>query len=159
EQQLNMAAGALVKGGEDAITQFLARVTVYISLIGFLIQIGVTTRIHRTLGIAFALLILPVSLSATGVVMLALPVLWAPALARIADSALRYTVDKTTREVLFLPLPLDLKYRAKPFVDVAVDRFAKGVGAALALLIAIKVFHLTWPQLSYLSLVVAAAWV
>ena len=31
--------------------------------------------------------------------------LWAPALARILDQSLRYTVDKTTREILFLPLP------------------------------------------------------
>jgi UDP-N-acetyl-D-glucosamine dehydrogenase len=28
------------------------------------------------------------------------------------------TYPGTTREVLFLPLPADLKYRAKPFVDV-----------------------------------------
>ena len=158
EQQLNMAAEDLVRE-QDAITQFLARVTVYVSLIGFVIQIGVTTRIHRTLGIAVALLILPVSLAGTALLMLLLPSLWVPALARVLDSSLRYTVDKTTREILFLPLPLDLKYRAKPFVDVAVDRFAKGVGAALALLIAIKIFHLTWWQLSYLSLGVAVLWV
>ena len=31
--------------------------------------------------------------------------LWAPALARVMDTSLRYTVDKTTREILFLPLP------------------------------------------------------
>ena len=58
--------------------------------------------------------------------------------ARVLDTSLRYTIDKTTREVLFLPLPTDLKYRAKPFVDVTVDRFAKAVGALL-LLVLIKV--------------------
>ena len=35
--------------------------------------------------------------------------LWAPALARVLDQSLRYTVDKTTREILFLPLPAELK--------------------------------------------------
>ncbi len=35
--------------------------------------------------------------------------LWAPALARVLDQSLRYTVDKTTREILFLPLPSDAK--------------------------------------------------
>ena len=49
--------------------------------------------------------------------------LWAPALARVIDTSLRYTVDKTTREILFLPLPNDLKQQAKPFIDVTVDRF------------------------------------
>ena len=31
---------------------------------------------------------------------------------------LRYTLDKTTREILFMPLPSDIKQRAKPFIDV-----------------------------------------
>ena len=41
EQQLNMAA-AEAKGATnaDAITAFLAQVTVYLSLIGFVIQVG-----------------------------------------------------------------------------------------------------------------------
>ena len=50
-------------------------------------------------------------------------------LARVLDTSLRYTVDKTTREILFLPLPAAIKYRAKPFVDVTMDRFAKAIGA------------------------------
>ena len=74
--------------------------------------------------------------------MLFIPALWTSTLARIMDTSLRYTVDKTTREILFVPLPTSLKCKAKPFADVAVDRFAKGVGAAVALIIAIKVFHL-----------------
>ena len=57
--------------------------------------------------------------------------------------------------MLFLPLPADLKYRAKPFVDVTVDRFAKALGALL-LLVLIKPWglDLDWQQLSYASLVV-----
>jgi ATP/ADP translocase len=43
-------------------------------------------------------------------------------LAKVLDSSLRYSLDKTTREILFLPLPPDLKLRAKAFVDVTVDR-------------------------------------
>ena len=38
-------------------------------------------------------------------VMLLNAALWAPGLARVLDQSLRYTVDKTTREILFLPLP------------------------------------------------------
>ena len=64
--------------------------------------------------------------------------LWAPGLARVLDTSLRYTVDKTSREVLFLPLPAELKYRAKPFIDVTMDRLAKGLGALL-ILVLIKV--------------------
>jgi AAA family ATP:ADP antiporter len=158
EQQLNMAAGQLIPL-KDARTAFIANVIFYSSIIGLVIQMTLTARMHRVLGIGFALLILPFSLGTTAIVMLLNPVLWATTLARVSDTSLRYTADKTTREILFMPLPTDLKYKAKPFVDVAVDRFAKGAGAALALLIAIKVFHMTWWQLSYLSLPISVLWV
>jgi hypothetical protein len=76
----------------------------------------------------------------------------------VLDTSLRYTVDKTTREILFMPLPTAMKYRAKPFADVAVDRFAKGLGAAL-LIVAIKFMGFSWSQLSYVSIIVAALWI
>jgi AAA family ATP:ADP antiporter len=161
EQQLNMAA-AEAKGAanSDAIAAFLAQVTVYLSLIGFVIQVGLTSRIHRVLGIGFALLILPFSLGTTALIMLFNRALWAPGLARILDTSLRYTVDKTSREVLFLPLPSELKYRAKPFIDVTMDRFAKGMGA-LVILVLIKEwgFGLDWQQLSYASLTMVGLWI
>ena len=161
EQQLNMAAEAF-KGREatDNLTSFLAQVTLFLSAIGFVIQVGFTSRVHRRLGVGFALLVLPTCLGVTGVVMLLNAVLWAPALARILDTSLRYTFDKTTREILFLPLPTALKYKAKPFVDVTVDRFAKGLAALLALVL-IKPWGLgfNWQQISYASLVVMGLWV
>ena len=147
-------AEAKGQANTDAITAFLAQVTVYLSLIGFVIQVALTSRIHRLLGIGFALMILPVSLGATGVLMLVVGALWTAGVARVLDTSLRYTVDKTTREILFLPLPADVKYRAKPFIDVTVDRLAKGVGALL-ILVLIKDWGLalTWQQLSYASLI------
>jgi AAA family ATP:ADP antiporter len=161
EQQLNMAAEAFEgRSATDNLTAFLAQVTLYLSAIGFFIQVALTSRVHRNLGVGFALLVLPTSLGVTGVVMLLNAALWAPALARILDTSLRYTLDKTTREVLFLPLPTALKYRAKPFVDVTVDRFAKGLAALLALVL-IKPWGLgfNWQQISYASLTVMALWV
>ena len=86
--------------------------------------------------------------------------LWAPGLARVLDQSLRYTVDKTTREILFLPLPAEIKLKAKSFVDVTVDRVAKAAGALL-LLVLVKPWglHLSWQQLSYASLTVTAFWI
>jgi ATP/ADP translocase/HEAT repeat protein len=161
EQQLNLATEAFKgRSATDSMTEFLAQVTLYLSAIGFLIQVGLTSRVHRRLGVGFALLVLPFCLGATGVAILLNAALWAPALARIVDTSVRYTLDKTTREVLFLPLPLDVKYRAKPFVDVTVDRFAKGLSALLALVL-IKPWGLalTWQQVSWASLGVAGLWV
>jgi ATP/ADP translocase/HEAT repeat protein/CRP-like cAMP-binding protein len=161
EQQVNMAVEEFT-GAEnaDAIAAFLSQLIVYLSLIGFVIQVTLTSRIHRVLGIGFALLMLPVSMGGAAVMVLLNRALWAPSVGRIIDTSLRYTIDKTSREVLFLPLPLELKYRAKPFIDVTMDRFAKGVGALL-ILVSIKDwgFGLGWQQLSYVSLGLVAVWI
>ena len=74
------AAGA---GGAASIAAFLGQVQLYLSIAGFVIQVWLTSRIHRYLGIGFALLILPVSLGATGIVILATGALWASAAGRI----------------------------------------------------------------------------
>jgi AAA family ATP:ADP antiporter len=157
EQQLYMASESAV-AGKDSITSFLAEITFYISLIGFVIQVYFTSRIYSLLGIGFAMAVLPVSLGATAVVILLNKALWASSLARVTDSALRYSLDKTTRETLFLPLSAELKLKAKGFVDVVADRFiGKGIGSVV-LLLAIQWLKLAWWQLSIFSLVYCGLW-
>jgi AAA family ATP:ADP antiporter len=159
EQQLNMATEETQgDGGADAIAAFLGTVQLYLSFAGFVIQIWLTSRIHRLLGIGFALLILPVSLAATGTLILVTGTLWAAAAGRILDSSLRYSVDKTTREILFLPLPAELKHKVKAFVDVTVDRFAKAILAVL-LLILIQGFGFQWRELSIVSITMVGLWI
>jgi ATP:ADP antiporter, AAA family len=157
EQQLNMA---IAHQPVDSMSAFLANVQLWTSMIGFVIQFLLTSRIHRHLGIGFALLLLPVSLGTTGVVILFNAALWAPQFARVVDQSLRYTIDKTTREVLYMPLPSEMKLTAKPFVDVTVDRFAKGLGAVLMVfLIQPWGLGLSWQRLSYASIAITCAWI
>ena len=160
DQQVNMAAEVFKGAGqEDSIGGFLAQIRFYTSLAAFVIQVWITPRIHRYLGIGFALLMLPINLSLTAAVILLNNALWAPALARVTDQSFRYTVDKTTREVLFLPLPSELRQEVKPMVDVTVDRLARAAGALMILvLIQPWGFALRWNQLSVVSLTLAALW-
>ena len=118
-------------GGASSIAEFLRQVQLYLSIAGLVIQVWLTSRSHRYLGVGFAILILPLRLGATGGLILVTGTLSSAVAGRVVDAALRYTVDKTTREVLFLPLPPGLRRQAKPFVDVTVDRFAKGLLAGL----------------------------
>jgi ATP/ADP translocase/HEAT repeat protein/CRP-like cAMP-binding protein len=147
------------RGQTDALTAFFGTIRFWISIAGFVIQVFLTSRIHRLLGVGFALMVLPFNLAVVGGIILANHALWAPSLGTIVDRSFRYTVDKTTREILFLPLPLDIKLQAKPFVDVTVDRMAKGIGS-LMLLLFIKPWGLnfTWQQLSYVTLALVAIW-
>jgi HEAT repeat protein/CRP-like cAMP-binding protein len=94
------------------------------------------------------------------VVILLNAALWAPMFARVMDKSLRYTVDKTSREILFLPLPDAIKSKAKPFVDVTADRFARALqGLLMLVLIAPWGLRLDWQQISYVSLIVMAGWI
>ncbi len=160
DQQLNMAAEIFRGAGqEDSVGAFLAQIRFYISAAAFVIQVWITPRIHRYLGIGFALLILPTNLGLTAGLILLNQALWAPSLSSVLDRSFRYTVDKTTREVLFLPLPSQLRQEVKPFVDVTVDRLSRGFGALLMLvLIQPWGVALQWYQLSYVSFGLAAVW-
>lgn len=157
DQQVNMAAEAM--GHADNVTRFLAQIRFAISAAGFVIQVGFTSRIHRYLGIGFALLMLPTNLAVTAAGILLTSSVWAPAVATTLDRSVRYTVDKTTREVLFLPLPSELRQEVKPFVDVTVDRMSRGL-AMIFIIVLIQPWgaHLSWPQLSYVSIALSVVW-
>ena len=49
-----MAAEA-TGGDTDQMTAFLAEVTAWVSIAGFVVQVALTSRIHRSMGLAFAL--------------------------------------------------------------------------------------------------------
>ena len=161
DQQLNMAAEALRgDSGGDGIAAFLAAVTAYLSLGGFVVQVALISRIHRSAGIGVALLLLPIGFSGSAALILLTGALWAVAGARVLGSTMRYTIDKTTREVLFVPLSAELRHRVKPFIDVTMDRFAKALTAVLLLaLIQPWGLGLDWRQLSWASLAITGLWI
>ncbi len=161
DQQLNMATEAFKgRNQTDAMTAVLGQVQVYVSGIGFMIQMFLTTRIQRLLGVGFALMLLPLGFGVMAVIILLNAALWAPMLARVMDKSLRYTVDKTSREILFLPLPDAIKNKAKPFVDVTADRFARALqGLVVLILIAPWGLGLNWQEVSYASLIIMAGWI
>ena len=160
DQQLTMAAEIFEgRGNTDGISAFLGKIRFYLSLAAFVIQVWITPRIHKYLGIGFALMILPTNLALSAVLIFMNPSLWAPSVASVSDRSIRYTVDKTTREVLFLPLPSTLRQEVKPFVDVTVDRMARGLGSLFILmLIQPWGLELQWYQLSFVSLGLAVLW-
>jgi AAA family ATP:ADP antiporter len=74
------------------------------------------------------------------------------------EASSRYSISRTALELLYLPLPTELKNRTKAFVDVFVDRLGRGV-AALLLLLLTAMGLATGRPLSLLILVFAAAWI
>jgi AAA family ATP:ADP antiporter len=131
-------------------------------LIGFLVQILFTQRIHRVLGVGVGMRILPASVAFASFLMLVAfgmsqaVTLLAAYVLKLSDTAFRHSVEQSTRELLFMPVPSPLRIRAKAYIDVFVQRFAKGV-AALALL-PVPLGLLQPMHLSWMTLLVALGW-
>ncbi len=107
-------------------------------LAALIFQMLLTSRIHRRLGIGFALRLPPV-VNGVGTLLFLAAALFQPlllpavAMLKIGENGLRYSLDQVNRELLFLPLPRRDRAVAKAFIDVFVQRSAKGL-AALGLL-------------------------
>ena len=80
------------------------------------------------------------------------------AAARLTEASTRYSFNKTGMELLYLPLPLDLRNRTKAFVDVFVDRFARGLGGMI-LVLATSVLAVPVKFVAVIVMVFSLAWI
>ena len=143
---------------KDQITIFLASFQGFLSLFSFLVQVVVGSRIVEKLGVRVTLLMLPLALlGGTGILLLNPLRLWAAGLLRGSDGALRYSVDKATNELLYVPVSQSVKAQVKAVTDMVVNRFADGVGG-LVLLVMTKVFGLGLSGVGLFNLVLISLW-
>ena len=90
---------------EADLTAFLGRFYGRLSLVSLLFQSLLTYRVLRVLGVGGSILFLPIGLLVASVGMFVAPVLWVGVLMRGIGGSFRYSIDKTGRELLFLPIP------------------------------------------------------
>src|SRR6267378_2661458 len=74
-----------------------------------------------------------------------------------SDQVLRYSLDKSAVELLYLPLPHSLKLRAKWFIDTVVWRLGDGL-AGVTVLIFATYLHVAARQISWIALLLVGAW-
>lgn len=146
---------------QDARTAFLGTFFTVLLIFSYLLHVFTTNRILKNFGLRTALLIAPFFLILGSVAIFALPVLvhiyWAVFI-KGADRSLAHSLNQSVRELLYIPIPPEIKYKSKVFIDMFVSKFAKGIGAVF-LLIVLTIFHFTYIQISYLTLFFIAAWV
>lgn len=140
------------------LTAFLGRFYGRMSLVALLVQVTLAPRLIRWFGVGNSLLVLPLVLAGGAAAMLAVPGLMAGMLLRGSDFTLKYSLDKTSRELLFLPIPLALKKRTKVFIDMFVDRWARGLAGGLLLLVTV-VLRFDLRGIAVVTLVLVMIWV
>ncbi|HKW98326.1 MAG TPA: Npt1/Npt2 family nucleotide transporter [Bryobacteraceae bacterium] len=142
----------------DHLTAFFGGFYVYLNVISLLLQLFLTAWVVRRIGVGGTLQIMPVSITAASVGAVFAPGLVAAVVARFAEAVNRYTFNRTGMELLFLPLPADLKNRTKAFVDIFVDRFGRGIaGVLLASLLAAGLRDLRF--IAGLTIALTLAWI
>lgn len=139
------------------LTSFLGVFYSRLSLVSLILQVVFAYRVVRLVGVAGVVMFLPLGLLLGSAYMLFVPGLVAGVLLRGASGAFTYSLDKTGRELLFLPVPLEVKKRTKVFIDMFVDRWSRGVaGGALLLFTAVLGFGVR--EISVVVLVLVAVW-
>ena len=129
--QFSLAAEVRLAGDQDRLTRFFGSFNFWLGAAAFLIQLFLTGPALRRFGVAFTILILPLSLGFGSLLTLAFPVLLAVMLTNAFDQSLRFSIDKATFELLYLPLPSNVKASVKGVIDLLVNRVGDGVGGLL----------------------------
>lgn len=155
--QLNRAVELSV-ATEDEMTRFWGFFYMAVNVASVTVQAVLTGLVLRRWGVGAAVLVLPVGLLVAAVGVVAAPVLLAVALAKGASDTLRYSLDQSSREVLFLPVSTTTKYKVKPLVDLAVYRGGTGVGG-LILLVAVQGLGFGIREVAVLAGGLALLWV
>lgn len=152
-------------GGLEQLTTTFGNFYSVMGLLAFIFQILFTERIHRRMGVGVGLRILPASVAVSSVLLLLAygPELLAPLAAayilKLAETGFRHSVEQSSRELLFMPVPSPLRLQAKAFIDLFVQRVGRGAAAILLLPVAwgmVRPEHVGWATL---VLVVLWLWV
>jgi AAA family ATP:ADP antiporter len=146
----------------DRLTAFFGMFNFVAGLVSLGVQLILTSRLLRTFGIGFGLFVVPTMLALGTLGVLITGGLAAAVLLKGSDQVLRYSIDKATVELLYLPVPATETFQAKSFIDTVVWRIGDGLAGATVLLFAgvlgLSAVHVGWVNLALIGAWMFAAW-
>ena len=154
-QQADIAGQAFTD--RAARTAFFAQLDIAVNVLTVLMQLFLTGRLLKAIGVGATLALLPVVSLAGFAAMAAAPSLALLAAFQVARRAVNYAVSRPAREVLFTVLPREDKYKAKAFTDTFVYRAGDQVGAWTYP--ALRALGLGLAGVSWVGVPLAAGWV
>jgi AAA family ATP:ADP antiporter len=153
---------------ERAVTDFSERTKLFghffslISITAFLFLLVLTSQVHKRLGVASAMRLLPVTIGLGTLGMLGAEVffpaavVWAACVLKIGEGGVRHSIEQVTRELLYLPVDSAWRAQAKATIDIFIQRFSKG--AAALMLLTVSFGWLSIAQVGILSLILVTIW-
>ena len=150
---------------EAAITDREARTAYLGGFFGLLsgtaiaVNLLVTPLIHRWLGALGGLFAQPVAVLAGSFWYMTQATLQAGAFLKIADRGLSYSINRASKELLYIPINPVLIFQAKAWIDMFGYRLFKVLGSVLILLLTQWLpWQITTGQLGWLVLAVCLVW-
>jgi len=140
---------------KDAYFGFVGQITSIISLI---VQLFLTSFVMKRYGVCIALLFLPIAITLGSIGFLVIPSLLFVTIMSASDNSLNYSINQSAKEALYTPTEQDVKYKAKAFIDMFVQRFAKVLAVVLNLVVAawVGLEYVRW--LSIACLIILVFW-
>lgn len=143
----------------DDRTAFLS---IFFSLMGgvsIIVNLALTPLIHRYLGVVAGLLVQPVMILICSFGFMIQPGLLLISAAKISDRGLSYSINRASRELLYVPIDSLLIYQAKAWIDMFGYRLFKIFGSVLILVFTRWIaVPFSLPQFSWLVLFICLAW-
>ena len=141
----------------DELAMFFGTFNVLAGGIALVLQLLFTSRILRSAGIGVTLFIVPMAMTLSSGALLVFGSLFAVVALKASDQVLRYSVDKATIELLYLPVPATQTFRVKAFIDTVVYRVGDALGGLTVLLFA-AVLGFTPVQVTWIVLIALVGW-
>jgi AAA family ATP:ADP antiporter len=143
----------------NARSAYLGTFWAMVNCLAFLMQFVATPLVLRRLPLAIILVGIPLVHVCTAGLMLSHPGLTVAAAALLLFKGIDYSVFRASKELLYIPLPFDARFRAKQVVDSFNYRFSKGAAAGCISLAKSLLGALPGWAYPAISLAAAGAWV
>jgi AAA family ATP:ADP antiporter len=141
----------------DELAVFFGTFNMVAGMVSLLVQLLLTGRVLKGAGVGTALFIVPIALLGGAFGVLVSGTLVAASILKAGDQVLRYSIDKATVELLYLPVSAAQTFRVKSFIDTVVYRLGDAAGGALVLLTA-TVLGWSPMSVSWVSLAAIGGW-
>lgn len=151
--------GALHAGvsGADAQTAFSGKIYTIINSCAFLLQFIAVPILMRLFSIRTLHFAIPLIHITMAFILAGSTGLWIASGAYILFKSLDYSVFRAAKEIIYIPLPFDVRYRAKEVIDVFGYRFGKG-GTSLVITILQRAGLVVAPFFSWIGAGAALVW-
>jgi ATP:ADP antiporter, AAA family len=143
----------------DALAGFFGSYYAWLSVVTLSAQLWLTGKVLTGLGLTPSLMLLPITLLAGSISILAWPGLFTATATRMAEASLRTSINQSGVQILYLPVPDSIKKKVKVFMDVTVERLGDAVAAVLILFLSLVLGRSEVTLLSYFSVGLILIWI